>query len=75
MLAGRSVHGFGLEAPLDVVGVDRDGVVVGRAVLEGNQIVTMRRARVMIEAPRGTVGVALPAVGDVLRCRVGRVPG
>lgn len=75
VLAGGSVHGFGLRAPLEVVGVDRAGVVVGRTVLRRNGLVSMPDARIVIEVPAGTASLSSIRAGDVLRCGVGRVPG
>lgn len=63
VMAGRSVHTFGMAAPLGVVFVSRGGrVLVARTVLPG-RIATCLRARLVLEVPPH---VGLPAPGAVL---------
>ncbi|HLV90138.1 MAG: hypothetical protein J5I28_02815 [Acidimicrobiales bacterium] len=54
-LPGGSVHGFGMDRDLVVVGLDGDLEVIGSKVLAPNRIVTIPGARWMIELPAGTI--------------------
>ncbi len=51
LFAGRSVHGFGLARPLEVVGIGSDGRVVGRRRLAPGGLVVMWGASHVIEIP------------------------
>jgi hypothetical protein len=51
LLAGRSVHGFGLDRPLRVVGLDERGTVVAVRLLDPGRLVVLARARYLLELP------------------------
>lgn len=63
LIGGCSVHGRGLCTPLAVVGIDRDGVVIGAVVLPPGGLVTVAGAAAILELP---VSVAVPDPGAVL---------
>src|SRR5690606_41348169 len=54
-LPGGSVHGFGMDRDVVVVGVDGDLEVVGSKVLGPNRIVTIPCARGVIVRPAGSI--------------------
>jgi hypothetical protein len=73
MLAGGSVHGFGLQHPLFVIGIRPDGRVADTCLLGRNEVRKMRGAVAMIELPLTTSPTLLILeAGD--RLRLGRVP-
>ncbi len=51
VIPGSSVHGFGMDRPLQVVALTRDFVVMSSAVLRPNRLMWVRGARWMIELP------------------------
>ncbi|HEX6947302.1 MAG TPA: hypothetical protein VF246_08120 [Acidimicrobiia bacterium] len=53
-LRGGSVHGFGMDRELVVVGLDRDLTVIASRVLAPNRVVWIRGASWMVELPAGT---------------------
>jgi hypothetical protein len=53
IVPGCSVHGFGIDRPLSVVGVGRHGTVVGVRRLRPGGVVWIRGARRMIELEAG----------------------
>ena len=63
-MRSRSVHGFGLVAPLQVIAIDRGGVVVGVGVLRPRRLAIWRRACWIAELPDE---IAAPAIGTRLR--------
>lgn len=63
LIAGRSVHGRGLCAPLAVVGIDPAGVVIGAVTLRPGSLVKVAGAAAILELP---VSVAIPDPGAVL---------
>lgn len=82
LLAGRSVHGFGLDRPLRVVGLDPRGTVVAVRRLNPRRIVFVARAVYLLELPEpvgsgvvaGQQATVLASVqcshaGDALRVR------
>ncbi|MBK5093302.1 MAG: DUF192 domain-containing protein [Actinobacteria bacterium] len=62
----RQVHSFGMRFPIDVVFIDRSGVVVMTCPdLEPRSISSVAwRARVAIELPAGTIERARTLIGD-----------
>ena len=67
LLRAGSVHGFGMDRPILVVGLDRRFTVVGVSKLVPNRIVRMRGARWIVELPETAtpppVGTRLTANG------------
>lgn len=63
VLAGRSVHTFGMAAPLGVVFVSGGGRVLAARTLRPGRIATCWQARIVLEVPRQ---VGLPSPGAVL---------
>jgi hypothetical protein len=60
ILRCRSIHTFGMHAPIGVVALDASGKVIGTVVVPPRRVVGIRRARWIIEVPAGR----LPAVGE-----------
>jgi hypothetical protein len=46
-----TVHGFWLRAPIRIVGIGRDGIVVGVRLLGRRRVAWLRRARWILELP------------------------
>lgn len=63
LVPGRSVHGFGMRRPCQVVAIDRDGVVVSSTILRPGTVVRVPAARWMLELP---TSAPPPPVGGVL---------
>jgi hypothetical protein len=65
LLRTRSIHTFGMHAPIGVVALSNDGVVIRVAVVPPHRLFVARRARWMLEvAP-----TPLPEVGTRLEAR------
>lgn len=54
LLRARSVHGFGMERPLLVVGLDDTMTVIGAKELAPRRVVTFLRGRWVLELPKGS---------------------
>jgi hypothetical protein len=63
VIGARSVHGFGLRRPLEVVGLDARMRVVATATLRPNRVVVFRSARTIVELPSGQ---PVPERGDLV---------
>jgi hypothetical protein len=63
VISARSVHGFGLRSPLEVVGLDAGMRVVATATLRPNRVVLFRSARTIVELPSGQ---PVPERGDLV---------
>jgi hypothetical protein len=63
VIPARSVHGFGLDQPLEVVGLDAGLRVVATATLRPNRIVAFPSARIIVELPSGR---PVPEQGDLV---------
>jgi hypothetical protein len=63
VIPARSVHGFGLRQPLEVVGLDAGMRVAATATLRPNRIVVFPSARIIVELPSGR---SVPERGDLI---------
>lgn len=64
----RSVHAAFMRFPLDVIFLDRQGVVAHQMELRPWRVSPIVRvAHVVLELPVGTIAAARTAVGDVIR--------
>jgi len=63
LFSGRSVHGFGMKEPVLAIGLDALQEVTEVRILRPGRIVTMTRARQIMELP---IGSKPPPVGVVL---------
>lgn len=66
LIPGRSAHGLWIAAAVTVVGLDAGLEVVGHRTLAPRRVVTMSRARWLLELPWED---AVPAAGTRLRSR------
>jgi len=63
VIPARSVHGFGLGQPLEVVGLDAGMRVVATVTLRPNRIVVFPAASLIVELPSGR---PVPEPGDLV---------
>ena len=63
VIPGAAVHGIGMRRPLRVIGLGRDGEVVGHRLLRPWRAVRIRGARWMVEGP---VDLPVPPSGTRL---------
>ena len=67
----QAVHMFGMRYAIDVVWVDRAGLVLKTATVRPWRIAICARAFAAIELPAGTAGRLALAAGDALAVRAG----
>ena len=72
LIAGASVHGFGMKEALLVIGLDADGRVLQSGTLRPRRILWIRGATQMLELPAGLLP---PERGAVLTWASGGPPG
>jgi len=72
LIRGRSIHTFGMTAPIGVIALDAKGVVRRARIVPPSRAFFAPRARWIVETPGG----AVPEVGEtaVVACR-GRASG
>jgi hypothetical protein len=63
VIRARSVHGFGLRQPLEVVGLDAEMRVVATSTLRPNRVIVLPSARMIVELPPGQ---PVPERGDLV---------